>query len=70
MVEKDYILQVSKLGVKLRDHVILEDVSFKLRKGKTLAVVGPNGAGKTVLFRSLLNLVPHTGKMSGPIKLR
>jgi zinc transport system ATP-binding protein len=63
MVEKDYILQVSKLGVKLRDQVILEDVSFKLRKSKTLAVVGPNGAGKTVLFRTLLNLVPHTGKI-------
>jgi len=63
MVKKDYILQVSKLGVKLRDQVILEDVNFKLRKSKTLAVVGPNGAGKTVLFRTLLNLVPHTGKI-------
>jgi zinc transport system ATP-binding protein len=28
-----------------------------------LAIVGPNGAGKTVLFRTLLNLVPHTGKI-------
>jgi zinc transport system ATP-binding protein len=63
MVEKEYILQVSKLGVKLQNQVILEDINFKLRKGKTLAVVGPNGAGKTVLFRTLLNLVPHTGKI-------
>jgi len=63
MVEKDYILQVSKLGVKLHNQTILEDVSFKLRKGRTLAIVGPNGAGKTVLFRTLLNLVPHTGKI-------
>jgi len=63
MVEKDYILQVSKLSVKLQDQVILEDINFKLKKGKTLAIVGPNGAGKTVLFRTLLNLVPHTGKI-------
>jgi len=63
MVEKDYILQVSKLGVKLQDQVILEDINFKLKKGKTLAIVGPNGAGKTVLFRTLLNLVPHTGEI-------
>ena len=41
----------------------MDDVSFELRKGKTLAIVGPNGAGKTVLFRTLLNLVPYTGKI-------
>jgi zinc transport system ATP-binding protein len=63
MVENDYILQVSKLGVKLQNQVILEDVNFKLRKGKTLAIVGPNGAGKTVLLRTLINLLPHTGKI-------
>jgi zinc transport system ATP-binding protein len=71
MVEKDYILQVSKLGVMLQNQVILEDVNFKLKKGKTLAIVGPNGAGKTVLFRTLLNLVPHTGKIewAGQVKI-
>jgi zinc transport system ATP-binding protein len=63
MAEKDCILRVSKLGVKLQDQVVLEDVNFELRKGKTLAIVGPNGAGKTVLFRALLNLVPYTGKI-------
>jgi zinc transport system ATP-binding protein len=63
MVENDYILQVSKLGVRLQNQVILEDINFKLRKGKTLAIVGPNGAGKTVLFRALINLLPHTGKV-------
>jgi zinc transport system ATP-binding protein len=63
MAEEDYILRVSNLGVKLHDHVILEDVNFELKKGKTLAIVGPNGAGKTVLFRALLNLVMHTGKI-------
>lgn len=69
-VEKDRILQVSKLGVKLHNQVVLEDVSFKLRKGKTLAIVGPNGAGKTVLFRALLNLMPHTGKIEWADKVK
>jgi zinc transport system ATP-binding protein len=69
-VEKDRILQVSKLGVKLRNQVVLEDVSFKLRKGETLAIVGPNGAGKTVLFRALLNLMPHTGKIEWADKVK
>jgi ATP-binding cassette subfamily B protein len=34
---------------------VLNDVSFELRQGQTLAVVGPTGAGKT----SLINLIPR-----------
>jgi ABC-type Mn2+/Zn2+ transport system ATPase subunit len=59
----DYILEVSDLTVKLKDQTILDNVSFKLKRGTTLAIVGPNGAGKTVLFRALLNLVPYKGKI-------
>ncbi len=40
---------------------LLEDVSFELTKGSTLAIVGPNGGGKTTLFKALMNLIPHTG---------
>ncbi len=65
------VLRVTNLGVRL-DHVpILEDVSFHVRRGTTLAIVGPNGAGKTTLFRVLLGLVPHTGTVewSGPVRI-
>jgi ABC-type multidrug transport system fused ATPase/permease subunit len=34
---------------------VLNDVSFALRRGETVAVVGPTGAGKT----SLVNLIPR-----------
>jgi len=57
------ILNVSNLSVRIRNQTILENISFKLKKGTTLAIVGPNGAGKTMLFRALLNLVPYTGKI-------
>ena len=43
---------------------MLRDISFTLLRGTTLAIVGPNGAGKTVLLRSLLGLIPHTGKVA------
>src|SRR2546422_2632378 len=65
------LLRVANLGVRL-DHIpILEDVSFHVRRGTTLAIVGPNGAGKTTLFRVLLGLVPHTGTVewSGPVRI-
>lgn len=59
----DHILEVSDLSVKAQDRMILEDVSFKVKRGTTLAIVGPNGAGKTMLFRALMGLVPHTGEV-------
>jgi len=59
----DYILKVSNLSVELQNQTILEHVNFKVKRGIALAIVGPNGAGKTVLFRTLLNLIPHTGNI-------
>lgn len=67
----DHILKVSNLSVKLEKQIILDNISFKLQRGKTLSIVGPNGAGKTMLFRALLNLVPYTGKIewNGKVKI-
>jgi len=67
---EDYILNVSNLRVELQGQTILEDISFKLKRGITLAIVGPNGAGKTVLFKALLNLIPHTGKIEWSNKVK
>ena len=55
------MLVVSELGVRSQNKTILEEVSFKVKKGTSLAIVGPNGGGKTTLFRALLNLIPYTG---------
>ena len=72
MVEnKEYILKVSNLSVKLQNQTVLDQISFNVEKGKTLAVLGPNGAGKTILLKTLLNLVPHTGSIewTGKVKI-
>ena len=66
----DYVLKVTNLGVKLQNQVLLEHVSFNVKKGTTLAILGPNGAGKTVLFRTLLNRVPHTGSFEWSEKVK
>jgi ATP-binding cassette, subfamily B, bacterial len=40
----------------------LNDVSFTVRRGETIAFVGPSGAGKTTLVKLLLGLYqPHAG---------
>ncbi|STX52214.1 ABC dipeptide/oligopeptide/nickel transport, ATPase component [Legionella busanensis] len=38
----------------------VDDLSFKLYKGKTLALVGESGCGKTTVSRALLHLLPIT----------
>src|SRR6266540_7229132 len=41
----------------------LDDVSFTLRAGQTLAVFGPNGAGKTTLLKVVAGLIrPQAGR--------
>jgi len=41
----------------------LDDVSFSVRPGQTLAVFGPNGAGKTTLLKVLAGLIqPQRGR--------
>ncbi len=71
MVEENgYILKVSDLGVTLQNQILLEHISFNAKKGTTLAVLGPNGAGKTILFKTLLNLVPHSGEIDWTEKVK
>lgn len=39
----------------------LDDISFTLHAGQTLAVFGPNGAGKTTLLKALAGLIRPQG---------
>ena len=57
------ILEVKNLRVTVQDQTILENVSFSIEKGETLAVIGPNGSGKTTLFRAILGARPFEGEI-------
>src|SRR5215831_6976711 len=43
-----------------REHVVLRDVDFSVRKGETVALLGPSGSGKSTLLRILIGLIPPT----------
>src|SRR5512137_539154 len=66
----DFILKVSNLNIAVSNQKIIENLSFGVRRGTTLAIVGPNGAGKTTLLRALLNLVPYSGKVEWDGKVK
>lgn len=59
----DVFLSVKNLKVVFGDHMILDDISFDLKRDETLAIVGPNGAGKTILFKALLGLIRYQGEV-------
>lgn len=50
---------------------VVNDVSFALQAGETLALVGESGSGKTLTCRAALGILPRTAKItSGQINLR
>src|SRR5688572_21758441 len=57
-----YALEVNNLAVEFATYggivKAVRDVSFKLRKGTTLAIVGESGCGKSVTVQSLMGLIP------------
>jgi zinc transport system ATP-binding protein len=54
-------LEVEHLSVAFGATRVLDDLSFRVAAGTSLAIIGPSGAGKTVLFRALIGVVPSTG---------
>ncbi|AGH95164.1 ABC transporter ATP-binding protein [Pseudobdellovibrio exovorus] len=53
-------IQVENLCFKYptSDHLILDQVSFKLKQGEKLGIIGRTGSGKTTLIAVLLKLYP------------
>ena len=48
------------------DSLAVDDISFDIRAGKTLALVGESGCGKTVTSLSIMGLVPNPpGRIAG-----
>ncbi|MFT7390769.1 MAG: peptide/nickel transport system ATP-binding protein [Paracoccaceae bacterium] len=43
---------------------VVEDVSFSLRRGETLAIVGESGSGKTVTGKALLRILPKGARIT------
>ena len=55
------VLEVSHLSVAFGATRVLTDLSFRVPRGTSLAIIGPNGSGKTVLFRALIRAIPFEG---------
>ncbi len=61
----DDVLTAENLKMAFGDKILFEDLSFRLFKGDSAALVGPNGVGKTTLLRIVASrLTPLEGDVA------
>jgi len=58
------IIRVEGLRAGFGDLVVLDDVSFEVRRGEVFAILGGSGSGKTVLLKNMIGLyTPLAGRV-------
>lgn len=66
METNDVKVKVEHLTKKFGDLLVLDDISFDIKKGEFVCIVGPTGCGKSTFLNLLTRLIPAT---SGEILL-
>ncbi len=57
------VYRVQSLSVRYPGNEVFAGLNFSIYQGDFLAIVGPNGSGKSTLIKTLLNLLPFSGKI-------
>jgi ATPase subunit of ABC transporter with duplicated ATPase domains len=58
------VVEAQDLAKAYGDHLLFENMSFRLPPGGIVGVIGPNGAGKTTLFRMIVGTeTPDRGEL-------
>ncbi|TLG81408.1 ABC transporter ATP-binding protein [Vagococcus zengguangii] len=57
-------MKVEHLSKEIDQRLIIDDISFELKRGEIVGLIGRNGEGKTTLFRLLAN---HYNKTAGNV---
>lgn len=58
------MIEVRNLKKSFGDHVILEDVNFRVESGESVVIIGRSGGGKSVLLKHLIGLLcPDQGEV-------
>ncbi len=59
------VIEADELRKSYGNHVLIDDLDFKLPPGGIVGVIGPNGAGKTTLFKMITGKEqPDAGKLT------
>ena len=61
---RDLSVTYPQRGFRKPPLLAVEDVSFALAQGEVLGIVGESGSGKSTLALALVQLLPHSGRIS------
>ena len=62
-MNNDHLVEAANLTVRYGQKVAVDDLSFKIPKGRVVGLLGHNGAGKTSLMKALVGLLPADGAL-------
>ena len=57
------LLETKNLFKKFENKIILNDLNFKISRGKSIGVMGPSGTGKSILLKCILGLTEYNGEI-------
>jgi len=58
------LIRVEDVSFSYSGRVVLENITFEIRRGDFLAIIGPNGSGKSTLIKLILKLLnPDQGEI-------
>ena len=58
------MIHINNLSLKIKEDVILSDITLNIKKGKITGLVGRNGCGKTMLMKCITGFVrPTSGEV-------
>ena len=66
----DNMLSVNGLTIKIKDRLLMQDVSFDIAAGEAVLLSGPNGCGKSSILKSIMRLETAGKQIDGQIKVR
>tara|TARA_B100000614_G_scaffold161614_1_gene143945 strand:- start:8451 stop:9236 length:786 start_codon:yes stop_codon:yes gene_type:complete len=59
-MENNSLLKVNSIFFKVRNKIILDDISISIKSGDMISIIGPNGSGKTTMLKAISNEIPIT----------
>lgn len=57
-------IRLENVSVKIKDHILVDGVSFDLNSGQVMTIIGPNGAGKSTLMSAISADLAYSGTVA------